>query len=224
MKWVAAVVAVLLLLLIVVMFFLPSRAMQGASVQSLTSGDDWKEAERRNLARSPLSPVLPPPGWDGASPPVGPPPQFARPPAPPPAPAAAPEARSNPSAVAAPGNAPGTAPAQPPAPFPTDREGIRAAIQSKVPEIKECYESWLQANPNLAGKMTISFVIRATDGGDGEVQDVGASSSDISHLPFEGCLKNVMAGMRFEAPYDDSGNLGEMKVRYPFVFASGDGG
>jgi hypothetical protein len=109
--------------------------------------------------------------------------------------------------------------------FPPDKEGIREAMRSAIPEIRECYESWLATDPKLGGKMTLSFSIAPTDAGGGSVQDLSVSSKDIAHLPFEGCVKNVMAGLQFDSPYDDStGNPAPMKVNYPLVFASNDGG
>jgi len=125
----------------------------------------------------------------------------------------------------APGGVPGGADAGKPLPvFPPDKEGIRAAMQSRLPELAECYEAWLTTNPGLQGKMVLSFQI-GSDGGDGDVHNIGLASSDIGHLPFEGCVKNVMADMRFTPPIDDStGQPGPMTVRYPLVFSSSDGG
>lgn len=106
-----------------------------------------------------------------------------------------------------------------------DHDGIRAAMKASIPEIRDCYEQWLQTNPELKGKMTMSFSISPTDAGTGRVEDLGVSSTEIAHLGFEGCVKNVMSGMEFATPYDDgTGEPAPMKVNYPLAFSSGDGG
>jgi hypothetical protein len=106
-----------------------------------------------------------------------------------------------------------------------DHDGIREAMKAAIPEIRDCYEQWLQTNPELKGKMTMSFSIAPTDAGAGRVEDLSVASSEIAHLGFEGCVKNVMSGMDFATPYDDgTGEPAPMKVKYPLVFASGDGG
>jgi hypothetical protein len=106
-----------------------------------------------------------------------------------------------------------------------DHDGIRAAMKSAVPEIRDCYEQWLQTNPELKGKMTMSFSISPPDAGAGRVEDLAVSSTDIAHLGFEGCVKNVMAGLDFATPYDDgTGEPAPMQVKYPLTFSSGDGG
>ncbi len=109
--------------------------------------------------------------------------------------------------------------------FAPDHDGIREAMRAAVPEIRECYEAWLQTNPDLHGKLVLSYAIAPTDAGEGEVRDLSVSSHDIAHVPFEGCVKNVMAGVQFGLPIDDgTGEPAPMNVKYPLIFALGDGG
>jgi hypothetical protein len=97
-----------------------------------------------------------------------------------------------------------------------DRDGIKGAIAEKIPEIKECYDSWLQQNPSLAGKMKVEFRILEIPGRDrGKVMGVTIADGGMGHVAMEGCVGNVFKGMRFEAPRG-----GEMRVTYPFVFSN----
>lgn len=97
-----------------------------------------------------------------------------------------------------------------------DRDGIKGAIGEKLPEIKECYESWLQSNPNLGGKLRVEFQIVEIPGrARGKVQAIEIADGGIGHVAFEGCVRNVFDDLRFEAPKG-----GEMRVTYPFAFSS----
>lgn len=105
--------------------------------------------------------------------------------------------------------------------FKVDKDGIRAAVKEKVPEIKECYDSWLRTNPDLGGKLKLTFTISEMPGKSRAlVSDIDVLDGGIGHVAMEGCVKNVFSSMRFEVP-----EHGEMKVTYPLNFSSGrDGG
>jgi hypothetical protein len=100
-------------------------------------------------------------------------------------------------------------------PWPIDADGINGAIRERLGEIKECYDSWLQLDPDLQGKVVVGFVIA-------EQQDLGAirettvvESTAGDNTFFEGCVLNVMSDLQFEPPED-----GEVTVNYPFMFSS----
>ena len=96
-----------------------------------------------------------------------------------------------------------------------DRDGIQGAVREALPDIRECYEGWLRANPALAGKVTVRFTI-ATDADDGErgkVTKAALVASDVGHPLMEGCVLNVMAGLAFEAPSDGK----PLDVNYPII-------
>ena len=44
-----------------------------------------------------------------------------------------------------------------------DREGVQGAVRSAIPEIRECYESWINLNPSLQGKLIVSFKIETSE-------------------------------------------------------------
>jgi hypothetical protein len=96
-----------------------------------------------------------------------------------------------------------------------DRDGIQGAVREAVPDIRECYEGWLRANPALAGKVTVRFTI-ASDPDDaerGKVTRAALVASDVAHPLMEGCVLNVMSGLAFEAPSDGK----PLDVNYPII-------
>lgn len=144
-------------------------------------------------------------------------PPTAEPPPPPseaaPTPAAAPESEHT---AAPPDDAP------PPAQrFTPDRYGIKAAVEAAQPELKECYEAWLAADPTLGGKVVLQFTLRAAAEPErpAEIVDVGMADSSVGHPMMEGCVLNAIQGLEFESPHGD-----DVKVRYPLFFASLDAG
>lgn len=100
---------------------------------------------------------------------------------------------------------------------PVTSDGIRAAVKAALPEIKECYDGWLQQNPDLGGRVKIKFRIAEIPGRDrAKVMDVDtADDAGVGNIAFEGCVKNVFKTLRFERPED-----GEMSVTYPLVFSN----
>ena len=107
-----------------------------------------------------------------------------------------------------------------PAPFPVDRDGIKAAIQSATPQIKECYDGWLEYHPRLGGKLVISFTIGAPEGERklARITDVNLDENRVRHGVMEGCVLNVVSNLRFQRPDDG----GAVTVRYPMFFSSSD--
>ena len=100
---------------------------------------------------------------------------------------------------------------------------IRQAMQEVKPDLQDCYEQWLRANPGLAGTLRVRFSIRAPeDQPEAEhatVQDIGLVASDVDQPLFEGCVMNAMQDMRFDVPAD-----GKLDVTYPLRFSSTDAG
>jgi hypothetical protein len=97
-----------------------------------------------------------------------------------------------------------------------DRDGIKGAVAEKLPEIKECYESWLQQNPALMGKVKVEFRILEIPGRDrGKVMGVTIADGGMGHVAMEGCVGNVFKTMRFEAPRG-----GELRVTFPISFSN----
>lgn len=86
---------------------------------------------------------------------------------------------------------------------------IRRVVRTHMPEIRSCYETRLQLNPKLAGKVTLSFVI----GTQGTVQSVKVQSSTLPDEVVGQCLTKAVKRWKFPRP-----DGGIVKVNYPFVF------
>jgi hypothetical protein len=104
--------------------------------------------------------------------------------------------------------------------YPLDRDGIRAAVHDAMPELRQCYESWLMAEPSLAGTLKVKMVLKGIpDGGSGSYMDeiVVMEDAGMGHMALEGCVRSVLSTMRFDAP--EGG--GTTTIHYPFTFNSG---
>ena len=105
-------------------------------------------------------------------------------------------------------------------PFALNKDGIKAAVQEKIPELRDCYDSWLQADPSLAGRIKVSFTIDTDPNtGLGAVTQIGVMDGGIDHLALQGCVMNVFKDLSFDAPEN-----GPLTVNYPLRFSSGDAG
>lgn len=151
------------------------------------------------------------------------------------APVQAPERAAAPAAVPVqapvavqPASEPGIASATPPeealadagVPFAINKDGIKSAIHEKIPELRDCYDSWLQADPSLAGRIKVSFTIDTdADSGLGVVTKIGVMDGGIDQLALQGCVLNVFQELSFEAPEN-----GPVTVNYPLRFESSDAG
>lgn len=99
-----------------------------------------------------------------------------------------------------------------------DKEYIRERIREDLmPIAKECYESALEDQPELGGKLVMKFTIV----GDAEVGGVVdesevAPESDLQHAGLRECMRESMLSLTFPPPEDG----GTVTVTYPFVFAA----
>jgi RNA polymerase sigma factor (sigma-70 family) len=103
--------------------------------------------------------------------------------------------------------------------YPLDKDGFRAAVKSAIPDIKDCYESWLAMNPALGGRLVVKLTIDTEDGVEGRVTRLSIADGGIGNVAFEGCALSSFLNLRFEPPLD-----GPMNVTYPLMFSSADAG
>jgi TonB family protein len=97
-----------------------------------------------------------------------------------------------------------------------DREVVARVIQSHQSEIKFCYESELQKDPSLAGKVSVAWTIDPT----GAVVDAAVSESSMGNAAVEACLVARVRRWRFPEPQGG----GVVAITYPWIFkAAGDG-
>ena len=86
-------------------------------------------------------------------------------------------------------------------------------MKQGLARIRECYERQLQRDPELAGKVTVSFVIDL----DGSVKFAALKSSSLNHEPAEACISEQVGTLRFQKPRGGK----TVVVSYPFRFAPG---
>lgn len=90
------------------------------------------------------------------------------------------------------------------------RGEISRAIGRSQQRFRYCYEVGLSANPSLAGRVVVGFVV----GLQGKVTSAEVVETTLRHPGVEACLSRVMRTVTFPRP---SG--APVTVRYPFVFA-----
>jgi TonB family protein len=98
-----------------------------------------------------------------------------------------------------------------------DKDVIAKVIRRHQGEIKYCYESELNKNPSLAGKVAVAFTIDAT----GAVSDANVSESTLGSTKAEQCMLSRIRRWKFPEPKGG----GVVSVTYPWMFSpAGDEG
>lgn len=96
-----------------------------------------------------------------------------------------------------------------------DKDVIRRVIRRSLSRIRYCYERELVKDPNLAGRVSVRFVIRP----DGTVTAVSDGGSSLPSEEAKACVRRAIAALVFPRP--EGG--GVVTVTYPFIFAPGAG-
>jgi len=91
-----------------------------------------------------------------------------------------------------------------------DKELIRQVIRRNINQVRYCYETQLQRNPKLNGKVSIKFVISAA----GTVASSQVASSTVDNAELEACVAGRVRAWEFPKPKGG----GVVVVTYPFVF------
>lgn len=94
-----------------------------------------------------------------------------------------------------------------------DKSLIDAVIKQNMGHISACYDDALRDRPDLAGKITIKFVIAK----DGTVSSAVVKSTTAAHPGLERCLCEVFMPMQFPEPKGG----GIVITSYPFIFSPG---
>lgn len=90
------------------------------------------------------------------------------------------------------------------------KETIASMIQGRIGLVRQCYVSGLRQRPDLAGKLTVKFVIAQ----DGTVSRSEVKMTELQHPEVEACILALFREMRFPEP----AGCGIVIVSYPFVF------
>ncbi len=93
-----------------------------------------------------------------------------------------------------------------------DRSIIQRVIRQHRREIRACYESALQRDPDLDGRVVVAFVIDPS----GSVAGSRIESSTIGNSSVENCVATRVRRWRFPEPRGG----GTVRVSYPFVFTA----
>jgi hypothetical protein len=96
------------------------------------------------------------------------------------------------------------------------REEIDRVIQRHQNEIRFCYETELQKDPDLHGKVQLTWTIDPS----GAVSETEVSQTTIGSAAVEGCISSRVRRWRFPEPRGG----GQVIVTYPWVFKAAGGG
>jgi hypothetical protein len=88
---------------------------------------------------------------------------------------------------------------------------IQRIVRQNFGRFRNCYESGLRTNPNLAGRVVARFVI----GRDGAVSNVSAGG-DLADSSVRSCVASAFYGLSFPAP-----DAGIVTVSYPIMLQPG---
>lgn len=91
---------------------------------------------------------------------------------------------------------------------------VGRVMRRHLARFRFCYEKELNADPNLAGKVSVRFTIAP----DGRVAQAGIRESTLGSAKVEACLRGVVHTLKFPAPRGG----GVVMVSYPFLFSSVD--
>lgn len=89
---------------------------------------------------------------------------------------------------------------------------IQRVVRQNFGRFRQCYETGLRANPNLAGRVAVRFVIAR----DGSVSNASNGGSDLPDSGVVSCVIRAYYGLSFPAP-----NSGIVTVTYPIAFSPG---
>ncbi|TXD38325.1 AgmX/PglI C-terminal domain-containing protein [Lujinxingia vulgaris] len=93
-----------------------------------------------------------------------------------------------------------------------DREIIQRVVRQHRREMQHCYEQELQRNPNLAGRITVRWVISPT----GSVTIASIAETSMNNSAVEQCMTQRIRRWVFPEPKGG----GIVNVNYPFNFSS----
>lgn len=96
---------------------------------------------------------------------------------------------------------------------PEDQQSIAKTMKRYTGRIKQCYERQLKSDPDLKGKVTVSFEI----GTDGNVSGVGIEENSTGNAELATCIKREVGRIRFVPPPEDDVEV----AGYPFILAPG---
>ncbi|HCP45261.1 MAG TPA: hypothetical protein DIU15_04435, partial [Deltaproteobacteria bacterium] len=95
---------------------------------------------------------------------------------------------------------------------PEDIKSIKRTMKRYNGRVKACYERQLKGNPDLAGKVMVSFEILT----DGTVTAAGIEENTTGNKELESCILKVVRRIKFNPPPPDDVEV----AGYPYIFAA----
>jgi TonB family protein len=92
------------------------------------------------------------------------------------------------------------------------KNDVQRKVQGRSAAIRACYEMQLQMKPDLAGKITVQFIIDLT----GRVKGVKAVQNSTGNAKLDQCISRIIGKIHFQPPAG-----GMCIIRWPFVFSPG---
>lgn len=89
---------------------------------------------------------------------------------------------------------------------------VESSIQKHLPAIRACYEQQTRRAPKLAGKVTVSFVIRPN----GHVEAAETIENSTGSPEVAACVSRGVRSIRFA----ESRGHGAVSCAYPFIFGT----
>ncbi|GEM_PF-6938923 len=93
------------------------------------------------------------------------------------------------------------------------KNDVQRKVSGRAAAIRACYEMQLQIKPDLAGKVTMQWMI----GMDGRVQGAKVAANSTGSPKLDQCIASVLSKIHFEPPQG-----GVCIIRWPFVFSPGE--
>ncbi len=90
---------------------------------------------------------------------------------------------------------------------------ISQVVQKSASSIRNCYERQLLAEPNLSGKIVMTWKVML----DGTVKDVFVRTTTMNNDKVEKCMERALSRLRFDKP-----DGGICIIEFPFVFSPSD--
>ena len=95
---------------------------------------------------------------------------------------------------------------------PEDQASISRTMKKYLGRVRQCYERELKSDPDLGGKVTVSFDIA---GGTGNVSGTAIVGNTTGNAELGDCIKKVVLRIRFNPAPEDDVEVGG----YPFVLS-----
>jgi len=90
---------------------------------------------------------------------------------------------------------------------------VQRKVAGRAAAIRACYEMQLQMKPDMAGKVTLQWIIDLT----GRVKGVKTVENTTGSSKLDGCISSIIGKIHFQQPEG-----GMCIIRWPFVFTPGE--